>query len=289
MGKVLSTEEIARYQQSGIHFPVRACSNADAQGLFQKAEAAKVMMGGRFAGRFNQKPHLLFPWLNELVRTPRILDAVEDVLGSPDILCWAGAFFAKGAGDESFISWHQDATYWGLSSAEVVTAWVALTPSTVESGCMKVVPGTHLKQMEHKDSFHEKNLLTRGQEIAVEVNEADAVNVLLQPGEFSLHHVLLVHGSEPNRASLPRIGFAIRYIPPHLRQITGEIDSATLVRGEDRFGHFEHEEAPRADMDPEAVERHARIIDAKVRVLYRGAKKGPADRGSQEAPGQTGA
>ena len=273
MGKVLSGSDIESYRKSGIHFPLRAFSTVEAGELAGKAESTKAMMGGKFAGRYNQKPHLLFPWLNELVRTPKILDAVEDVLGSEDILCWAASFFAKGAGDGSFISWHQDATYWGLSSPDVVTAWVALTPSTVESGCMKVVPGTHLKQLEHKDSFHEKNLLTRGQEVAAEVNEADAVNVVLQPGEFSLHHVLLVHGSEPNRAALPRIGYAIRYIPPHLRQITGERDCATLVRGRDRFNHFDHEEPPKADMDAAAVEQHAAVIDATTRILYRGARK----------------
>ncbi len=273
MGKVLDTRQIEDYHASGIHFPLRAYSAGETAGLYGKAESTRALMGGKFAGRYNQKPHLLFPWLNELVRTPKILDAVEDVLGSPDILCWAGSFFAKDAGDGAFISWLQDATYWGLSSPDVVTAWFALTPSNVESGCMKVVPGTHRSQMAHKDSFHEKNLLTRGQEIAVEVNEADAVNVVLEPGEFSLHHVLLVHGSEPNRASLPRIGYAMRYIPPHLHQITGERDSATLVRGTDRFGHFDHEEAPKADMEPAAVERHAEIIEAKTRVLYRGAKR----------------
>ncbi len=278
MGKVLSTEEISNYAHRGIHFPLRAFSAEEADGLCRKVDATKAMMGGKIAGRYNQKPHLLFPWLNELIRTPRILDAVEDVLGSPDILCWAGAFFAKEAGDGGFVSWHQDATYWGLSSPDVVTAWVALTPSTVESGCMKVVPGTHLRQVEHKDSFHENNLLTRGQEIAVEVNEADAVDVVLQPGEFSLHHVLLVHGSEPNRAKLPRIGYAIRYIPPHLHQITGERDSATLVRGTDSFGHFDHEEAPKADFDAEAVALHARIMDTKTRILYRGAAKPPSAR-----------
>ena len=273
MGKVLSGSDIESYRKSGIHFPLRAFSTVEAGELAGKAESTKAMMGGKFAGRYNQKPHLLFPWLNELVRTPKILDAVEDVLGSEDILCWAASFFAKGAGDGSFISWHQDATYWGLSSPDVVTAWVALTPSTVESGCMKVVPGTHLKQLEHKDSFHEKNLLTRGQEVAAEVNEADAVNVVLQPGEFSLHHVLLVHGSEPNRAALPRIGYAIRYIPPHLHQITGERDCATLVRGRDRVNHFDPEEPPKADMDAAAVEQHAAVIDAKTRILYRGARK----------------
>jgi ectoine hydroxylase-related dioxygenase (phytanoyl-CoA dioxygenase family) len=153
----------------------------------------------------------------------------------------------------------------------VVSAWIAFTPSSIESGCMKVVPGTHLRQVEHKDSFHEKNLLTRGQEIAAEVDEADAVNVLLEPGEFSLHHVLIVHGSAANRADHPRIGFAVRYIPTSLRQLSGIRDSATLVRGTDRHGNFDHEEAPRAALDADAIAHHASVVDAKMKILYRGS------------------
>jgi ectoine hydroxylase-related dioxygenase (phytanoyl-CoA dioxygenase family) len=101
------------------------------------------MLGGRLDGRNNQKPHLLFPWIERLIRHPRILDAVESVIGL-NILCWGSQLFHKRAGDPAFVSWHQDGTYWGLSSADVVTAWLALTPSTPESGCMRVIAGTHV-------------------------------------------------------------------------------------------------------------------------------------------------
>jgi hypothetical protein len=283
MGKVLNEREIAAYRERGIHFPLRAFEPAEMSAIQRQLAAAREKFGGRFAGRMNQKPHLLFTWLADLVRHGRVLDAVEDVLGTPDILCWAAAFFAKDAGDGSFVSWHQDATYWGLSSPDVVTAWVALTPSTVESGCMKVVPGSHLRQLEHKDGFQEKNLLTRGQEIAAEVDEAHAVNVVLQPGEFSLHHVLLVHGSAANRASLPRIGFAMRYIPTSLRQTSGIRDTATLVRGTDRYGNFDAETRPIADLDPAAIEQHARVVDDKMKILYRGATQPERGAGPKAA------
>ena len=125
--------------------------------------------------------------------------------------------------------------------------------------------------MPHADTFAADNLLSRGQEIAVEVNEADAVDITLAPGEMSLHHVLIVHGSEPNEASWPRIGFAVRYVPTHVRQLNGERDSALLVRGQDRFGHFAHELPPEADLHPDAVARHAAAVDAKLEVLYAGA------------------
>src|SRR5262249_24535025 len=165
------------------------------------------------------KPHLVFEWVAELVRHPAILDAVEDLLG-PDLLVWSSSFFLKGARDPSYVSWHQDSTYWGLSEPDVVTAWLALSVSSVASGCMRVVPGSHLRdQIPHRDTFAEHNLLSRGQEVLVEVRDADAVAMPLSPGEFSLHYVRMVHGSEPNRADDRRIGLAVRYIPPRLRQI----------------------------------------------------------------------
>ena len=137
---------------------------------------------------------------------------------------------------------------------------------------MKVVPGTHRSQVPHQDTFAADNLLSRGQEIAVRVNPADAVDIVLAPGEMSLHHVLIFHGSEPNRADHPRVGFAVRYVPTHVRQLSGEKDCATLVRGTDRFGHFEHERAPAADLDAAAVRHHAEVLDRQLAILYSGAE-----------------
>ena len=117
----------------------------------------------------------------------------------PDILCWSSTFFIKEAHDPGFVSWHQDSTYWGLDPADIVTAWVALSESMAENGAMRVIPDTQtLEQIAHRDTFAADNLLTRGQEIAVEVDETKAVMLELQPGEMSLHHVRLIHGSDPN-------------------------------------------------------------------------------------------
>ena len=195
------------------------------------------------------------------------------ILG-PNVLCWASGFFWKPAKDPAFISWHQDSTYWGLSHADICTAWIALTPSTAESGCMQVVPGTHHReQVAHRDTFADNNLLSRGQEIAVEVDPADVVDVELQPGEMSLHHVRLFHGSEPNRSDEPRIGFAVRYIPTYIRQTAGARDSATLVRGVDDFGHFDPEPRPATDFDPACVAFHKAMLESAEKILYAGAAK----------------
>ena len=206
------------------------------------------------------------------MRHPKVLDAIEDIIG-PNILAWGSGFFTKGAHDPSFVSWHQDSTYWGLSKPEIVTAWIAFTPSTVQSGCMKVMPGTHGEQIEHKDTFNEQNLLSRGQEIQVEVDESKAVDIVLQPGEISLHHVRLIHGSSPNQADHRRIGYAIRYVPTHVRQLTPVRDSAMLVRGVDTFGYFDPDPSPKSEFDPAAVAYHADLIDRQTRILYAGAEK----------------
>jgi non-haem Fe2+, alpha-ketoglutarate-dependent halogenase len=270
--RVLDQAAVAAYRRDGIAFPFRVADESEAARWLARLQDIEAAHGGRLPARINQKPHLLFPWLNALIRHPRIVDAVEDVLG-PDLLCWSSQFFAKNGGDPSYVSWHQDATYWGLSSPDVVTAWVAFTPSTVQSGCMRVVPGTHHSQVPHKDTFAETNLLSRGQEIEVEVDENDAVDVILAPGEMSLHHVLICHGSKPNRAAHRRVGFAIRYIAASVRQTSGVRESATLVRGNDTDRHFDHELAPQADMHPDAVEHHAAVIERQLKVLYAGAAR----------------
>lgn len=269
MPKLLSRSEIDRFREEGFLTGIRVMPEAEARDHRGRLEAFEAGTGGPLSGEFRHKSHLLFPWLAELVRHPRILDAVEDLYG-PDLLCWTSNFFIKEKASPSFVSWHQDSTYWGLSRPDVVTAWVAFTPANAGNGAMQVIPGSHrLDQIPHRDTFGKHNLLTRGQEIAVAVDEGRAVRLDLEPGEMSLHHVRLVHGSPPNNSGDRRIGFAIRYIPTSVAQTAGE-DSATLVRGEDRFGHFELEPRPARDLEPEMVAFHKRIADRNARILYRG-------------------
>jgi len=275
MPKRLSQSDIDAYNENGYLFPVRVMSGAEAASCRVRLEAAEAALSGTMAGALRHKPHLLFTWLDAIVRHPAILDAVEDVIG-PDILCWSSLFFTKAAHAPAFVSWHQDSTYWGLSSPDVISAWVALSPSTVEAGAMRVIPGTHKKeQIPHRETFAADNMLTRGQEIMVEVDERQAVDIVLEPGEMSLHHVRLVHGSPPNRSGDRRIGFAIRYIPTHVRQLVGR-DAALLVRGVDRFDHFDLERPPKADLDAQAIEQHAASAAQHAGILYAGT--GQQDR-----------
>jgi hypothetical protein len=271
MPKLLSPEQIERYHQDGYISPIRVMSENEAARVRERLQEFESRTGGPLRGDLRHKAHLLFPWLADLVRNGNILDAVEDLYGG-DLLCWTTNFFIKEARNPAFVSWHQDSTYWGLSEPDVVTAWVALTPSNEANGAMQVVPGTHaMDQIPHRDTFDKHNLLTRGQEIEVDVDAGNAVTLTLAPGEMSLHHVRLVHGSPPNPSGDRRIGFAIRYIPTRVRQTVGQ-DSATLVRGDDRFRHFELEPRPNAELAPEFLALHKRIAERNAQILYRGTE-----------------
>ena len=273
MPKLLTDGQVETYRRDGYLAPVRVMGEDEACGIRAALETIEAGMGGPLKGDVRHKPHLLFPFLADLIRHPVILDAIEDVLG-PDILCWSSNFFIKEAETLSFVSWHQDSTYWGLSTPDVATAWVALTTSNLENGAMAVIPRSHtMDQIPHRDTFDRDNMLTRGQEIMVDVDGSDAVPLILQPGEISLHHVRLVHGSPPNPSRDRRIGFAIRYVPTSLRQLEGE-DSATLVRGTDRYHHFEHEPRPRQNLDPDILELHKHITTRNAKILYRGTGVG---------------
>jgi len=269
MPKILTPEQIETFWRDGCVFPIRVMSTDEALVLRSKLETFEKGAGGPLRGDLRHKSHLLFPWLDEVVHNARIVDAIEDLYG-PDLLCWTTNFFIKEANNPAFVSWHQDSTYWGLDKPDVVTAWVALTPSNTSNGAMGFIPGTHTSdQIPHRDTFAKNNLLTRGQEVAVDVDERKAVTIELEPGEISLHHVRLVHGSPANPSNDRRIGFAIRYIPTSVAQVAGR-DSASLVRGTDRFHHFDLEPRPSQEMDPAFVKLHKEIAERSAQILYRG-------------------
>ncbi|MEQ1518898.1 MAG: phytanoyl-CoA dioxygenase family protein [Usitatibacteraceae bacterium] len=269
MPKILTQQQIDQYWKDGCIFPIRIMSEDDAAKLRERLEEFERKGGGPLKGDLRHKSHLLFSWLGDLVRQQHVVDAIEDLYGS-DLLCWTTNFFIKEANNPAFVSWHQDSTYWGLDKPDVVTAWIALTPSNESNGAMNFIPGTHTsEQIPHRDTFAKNNLLTRGQEIAVTVDEKQAVSIALRPGEMSLHHVRLVHGSPPNHSNDRRIGFAIRYVPTSVAQIAGD-DSATLVRGVDEYHHFAPEPRPLVDMDPAFVALHKEITERNAQILYRG-------------------
>ncbi|NQV98292.1 MAG: phytanoyl-CoA dioxygenase family protein [Rhodospirillales bacterium] len=276
MSNSLTETQIKAYRRDGFLSPIAVLSAPEAAAYRARFEAYEAANQGWYPLSKGQKLYLLQTWVAELAAHPKVLDAVESVLG-PNLMVWGSSLFIKDPGEGTYVTWHQDSTYWGLSKPEVTTAWIALSPATAQSGCMKMMPGTHKwDQLAHVDTLDEKNLLTRGQEIAVEVNEADGVLVELEPGQMSLHDVQIVHASDPNQANDRRIGVAIRYITPRVSQLNAQNDSAWLVRGEDSHGHFIHETPPKADMDPAALAEHERIMKIRQDVLFRGVDGKPA-------------
>jgi len=209
---------------------------------------------GLVAGHvIRNKGHLKLTRLYDLIFHPNVLDAVESILG-PDILCWGSSLFVKEGNDPGFVAWHQDSYYWGLEPDDVVSAWIALYPSTVENGAMRVIPGSQtMPALAHRKSATQSaNMLFTHEELAENVDESQAVYITLAQGDMSLHHIKILHGSPPNRSSARRMGYAIRYVAPHVKQ-RGDMNSATLVRGKDRYGYFAKDPVPTRDMDPDIV------------------------------------
>ncbi|MCP5266975.1 MAG: phytanoyl-CoA dioxygenase family protein [Burkholderiaceae bacterium] len=269
----LSDSQVAQYREDGYVYPVPVLDTAEAATIRQRLEAFEASQGGRLKASQRSKSFLLFKWLDNLIRDPRVLDPIQQLIG-PNILCWNTIFWIKDVGSPSFISWHQDATYWGLSSRNVVTAWLAIAPASIEAGCMRVMPGTHAgDDLPHQDTYDEHNMLTRGQTIVEGVDETQAVHMPLAAGEMSLHNYRLAHGSGPNLSGDRRIGVSMHFMPPETRQVVGTWDSAALVRGVDPYGHFEHTPVPSRDLDPVALAFHERASLAAREVLYAGASQ----------------
>jgi len=273
MPKRLTEQQVEQYKRDGFVSPVRVISEDDAAKFREKLQEFETAQGAAIHGTQKTKCSLLFPWAYELFTSDAVLDAVEDLIG-PDLLCWNTLFWIKEANSGSFVSWHQDLRYWGLDTADLVSVWLALSPASLESGCMRVLPGSHQGELlPHKDEYADGNLLTRGQEIAVDVDEHKTVAMPLKPGEISLHNVRLAHASSPNQSADRRIGLSLHYMPTKSKQVVGEWDSAALVRGEDHYGHFKHAPQPSKDFDPVAVEFHRQATDAVREILFTDAEK----------------
>lgn len=269
MPKVLSAQQVDHYQQNGYVTPYRVVSLEKAAEFRQRMENAEA--AGDLRGLGQTKFYLRFPWVHRMATHPALLDAVEDLIG-PNIMLYHNTIWCKEGGTGSYVSWHQDNTYFGHDPCEVVTAWLAISPATIESGCMQFKPGTQkLGQLDLKEpDIHGGNMLSSGQTVDFDPATVDSVPIELQPGECSFHHAFLIHGSLPNKAPDRRIGMTFIYHPPQLRQLGACRTSALLVRGDDPYGMFDHEQAPIDGDVAGNVKRHGAAAAAyreKVREL----------------------
>jgi hypothetical protein len=251
----LAPDRVAAYHRDGFLFPLPVFSAAEAAGW--AAEVARLPGPGLEGHQapWVQKSYLLLPALDALLRDPRLTDRVAAILGD-DLLALSADLFIKRPGSTKRITWHQDVNYWGLEPLQVLTAWVAFTPAVPENGCMRYAAGAHRERLAHSERKTEDNMLTKGQEIAVAIDEARAVDVVLSPGEVAFHDGLAPHASGPNRTAETRIGFAIRYVATRVRQTSGPPISARLARGRDAYGNFALEEGPDAPLSTKALGAH---------------------------------
>ncbi len=260
--KMLSQKQVEQYRYDGYLFPFPALSEADLAecnaGLARFEDwLGKPVNQGDF--RWRSASYVILPWVDALARHPRILDAVEDLIG-PDILVYTATWFIKEARSPTFAAWHQDATYFGLDPHEHVTAWVALSEAGAEAGCMEVVSSQgRPRQMQHAALRLENSINGAGQAIVEPFEESGAAMMELPAGSFSLHHTLCRHRSAPNRANHRRVGIGISYIPAHCR-LTGTVRMcARLVRGHDSGGNFDLIPPPEGELHPAALERHEQV------------------------------
>ncbi len=266
------------YRRNGFVFPIDVMTEGEALQYRRQFEAMETRARQMSLPRplndyLRYNTHLVSTLAYRLATMPVVLDHVEQILG-PDLLLWATEIIVKEPGTEKFLSWHQDLTYWGFGeTTEQVTAWIALSPATNASGCMRFMPGSHTQQVPHNDTYGESNILSRGQEVAVEVDESQAASVELRPGQMSLHHGLMFHSSGPNRSDDRRIGVVIRYMAPGVKQQVAASDYAMMVRGMDRQRNFVHLAPPAGDFSELGLALFEEVAAEQAKPLGAGATR----------------
>ena len=265
MPNVLSQQQIDGYNRDGYLSSVRIVSEESAAAGRRNMERIETGLGGRIAGIHRSKFYLRYRWAYELATTPRMLDIAEDLLG-PDILLYYSNCWFKNGGDEGYVTWHQDITYFGHEPHDVLTFWIALTPATENSGCMQVLPGTQREGVLPlaTPELNDRNMLPSGQLVDFDTASIEPVSMPLAPGEASIHHVCTIHGSLPNMSDDRRMGVTFCYHAPHIRQRGERRTSALLVRGEDRYGYYDLESPPDDDAGPAAIASREHAV-----ALYR--------------------
>lgn len=271
MPKFLTQHQVERYHTDGFLSPIDLISESEAVAIRHQLEEAERLYPEHINAENRNNAHLVFRFLDKLAFHSTVLDIVEDLIG-PDFSLWGSVLFIKDPGSPHYVSWHQDATYMGMSSNNFVTPWIALSPSNRETGCMSMIPGSHKNQIRpHDDTFAEDNILTRGQ-VVNDVDESAAVDLILKPGQMSLHHGEIVHGSQANLSQQRRVGYALQsYMANDIRQHVGK-NMWLPVRGENRSDSdtvLLHR--PESDMDEQAVSQRAIVNQNFGDILYHGA------------------
>ena len=260
MGELNLDQITTAYERDGYVAGVPILTTDEAADHRRRLEAAEAKAGSM---HYQSNVHTILTSAAELATHPRVLDLVERMIG-PNILLHNATYIIKEAHTKSHVSWHQDLTFWGLSHDDQVTLWLALSPATQESGCMRMIPGSHIGGVKHHDvTEDENNVLLQGQTIQ-SVDESKARLAPLAPGEASFHHGWTLHASMPNNSDDRRIGLNVQYLATHVRQTKHDLDTALLVRGVDEYQNFKPAKLATTDLNPEAVQ-----LQADMDRLYR--------------------
>src|SRR5215469_15264257 len=181
----ISHVQVSQYERNGFLFPFQALSTGEVLEFRSALEDLETRLNASGNPLPLWQCHLHFPWAYDLATHPRILDIVEEIVG-PNILVHTSSVFRKNPGDSASIPWHQDGHYWRMSPPTLVSAWIALTESTIDNGCMQVIPGSHHERLPHSSIRRSGNMLASGLTLEQPPDESRSVNVVLAPGEISL-------------------------------------------------------------------------------------------------------
>ena len=268
----LSSNQLQQYEDEGFVSPIDIFSKNKAKEIRDEIETIEQRLPGELekTGRYNA--HLISPLLDEVTHNSKILDAVQSLIGK-DILVCGTTLFIKNPKEKGFVSYHQDAKYIGLEPYNWVTAWVAITDSNEQNGCMRMWSGSHKDNLkDHDQKFNAGNLLTRGQTVK-NVPEQETKALVLSAGQMSLHHPKTVHGSGLNKSDDRRIGFVIQsYIGSNVKQVIGK-NSVQLARGEDNFNFHEKIGRPKSLLDEEDIKIKKKENDNLQEIFYKGANQ----------------
>ena len=268
----LSSNQLKQYEDEGFVSPINIFSKEKANEIRNEIELIEKEIPGELdnSGRYNA--HLISPLLDEVTHHPKILDAVQSLIGE-DILVCGTTLFIKNPHEKGFVSYHQDAKYIGLEPHNWVTAWIAITDSNEHNGCMRMWSGSHKDNLkDHDQMFNEGNLLTRGQTVN-NVPREETTPLILKAGQMSLHHPTVVHGSDLNKSNDRRIGFVIQsYIGTNVKQVIGK-NSVQLARGVDNYNFHEKIKRTKLLMNEKDLELKKKENDNLQEIFYKGAPK----------------
>jgi non-haem Fe2+, alpha-ketoglutarate-dependent halogenase len=290
--KALSKQQVDNYRRDGFLFPLPALTPAEAARGLGDLERIESRLGAPLPQsemKWRGAAYVYSPAVDAMVRNARILDIVEDVIG-PNILVYWATYFIKDPGTPAFTAWHQDATYFGLTPLEHVTAWLALSDASREAGCMDVISGHGAQRQYHHSAARLVHSINGAGQVIIEpIDDRETVAMELKAGELSLHHTMCLHRSAPNRAAHRRVGLGISYIPTHVRPTCETRMSALLVRGVDDYNYFDHLSAPAGELTPESIAAHADTYKRFRENYYEQEKRHADEFAHYRAPAAAGA